>query len=406
MSLEPAASDIKTSVAEPVNQYTSCHCCDVITTLVVPILWAVSVSLIIYYTVHPITPLIPIYGDFSISLPLLICSSTGLTLTLLLIVQIARRGKIKIACGQCLGNQVYTSPMLQQNVRKILHPGGRPEGQTVAAYRQERAGWIEQVTEVVGSEVTFSTRDKVKLRGYWHFLGKHIPTIIFFYGNQMTADEAFFCSEFYDNYNVLLVDFRGYGISEGIAAGTHAELEAYFDAEAALAFVRSQNVDPTKIIAHGFSLGGGYAAALGYFFDVPYIILHNTFTSSTAVASHVSTIGPEMITPAFLASYTQGSAPKLPLIGTKDLQTDGFNTLSKIQNMNSHVFVIQSDDDHLMPIEFGAQLVQARYPDKTDQENHLITLPGGHDLESFFGNNTANSVDKFIAFLRTHHLLD
>lgn len=63
--------------------------------------------------------------------------------------------------------------------------------------------------------------------------------------------------EFYKTrgLNVLLVEYRGYGLSEGAAGGVNQEMEAYLDAEAALKFVLSQGVVKNKILAHGYSLG-------------------------------------------------------------------------------------------------------------------------------------------------------
>ncbi len=392
MSLEPISTELEAPVAQHANKYNGCHRCDIITTLVVPILLAVSASLTIYYAVHPIAPLVPIYGDFSLSLPLLICGSTGLALTIVLIVQIARRGKVKVACGECVGHQVHTSPTIQHTVRTILQPG-KPNGQTVEAYRTEHAKLVKQITDLFGQQVEFPTRDNVLLRGYWHQSSTlDAPTVIFFYGNMMTAERTANYGIAYKSagFNVLLFNLRGYGNSDGISAGPNAELEAYFDAEAALRFVQSQKVDRAKIVAHGFSLGGSYAAALGYFFDISCVILHNTFTSCLAVVSHASKLGPEMIVPALTASYLQGSAPALQEFPeARDLKTDGFDTLSKVKQMRSKILVIQGTNDHLMPMEFGAQLVQARYPDPKDQELYLINIPCGHELEPFFLNEEA-----------------
>lgn len=401
MSLDPTSSEAQTPIAQLVNRYNCCHRCDIITTIVAPILLAVAVSLTIYYAVHPLAPLVPIYDGFSISFPLLVCGSSGLALTILLIVQIARRGQVKIACGKCLGNTVQTSPQIQQATRKILHPGGRPNGQTVAQYQVENVDRLGWVTEELGQRVQFQTRDNLSLGGYWwRSEVQEAPTVIFFYGNQMTALDSMEMGMLYKNagFNVLIFDLRGYGNSEGASAEANAELEAYYDAEAALKFVHSHGVDSTKIIAHGFSLGGAYAAALGYFFRVPYVILHNTFTNCAAVGSHVLKLGHEMIAPAFLSLYLPGSAPALAEFpNALDLQTDGFDTLSKVSRIRGTVLVIQSTNDHLMPVKFGNQLVQARYAEPKGQDLYLINVPGGHELYPVFQND--ESLTMFNRFL-------
>lgn len=392
---------IRSNTPIPEETSIACHCCDAITTLVVPILLAIAVSLSIYYAVHSALPLVPITSHFSISLPLLICSVTGLALAIVLIVQIARRGQAAIACGKCAGHQVGSAPKAQQGIRTLLYIGGRPEDQTTEQYQMARKEWVASAAHQVGPMVTFLTRDGVELRGFWHQKGKYYPTVIFFHGNQMTAEGCWPYGKLYadSHCNVLLVEFRGYGISEGKAAGVNAELEAYYDAEAALKFVHSKGVDPTKIVAHGYSLGGAYAAALGYFFHVPYVILHNTFTDCSTVAAHVSKVIPhEMIAPSFAASFKSGSAPPLPEFpDALSLQTDGFDNLNKVKSMRGQVLVIQAENDNLISLQSGTQLVQAKYSDTKDQETHLITLPAGHDPWTLLQNGDAlNQISLFL----------
>ena len=394
-------------VPEHVVKFNLYHCCDAITTLITPILLAVAISLTIYYAVHPVAPLIPIYGNFSLSLPILICGSTGLALAIVLIVQVARRGKIKIACGQYLSHQIHFSPKTQQQIRTIVHSGGRPENQTIEQFRKENINKIDAVTADLGPQVTFQTRDGVMLSGYWHESEyDSVPTVIFFHGNNMSAESAAPWGELYKMYfhcNFLLVEYRGYGISGGVAAGPNAELEAYYDAEAALQFVCSKNVDESKIIAHGYSLGGAYAAALGYFFHVPFVVLQNAFLDLTCVATHASKIVPiEMIKPSITAAYKEGSSDPLTIFPTaRPLHTDCFNNLKKVQGIIGKILVIQGIDDHLIAEESGKQFVEARYKKKEKQEAHLITVQGGHNFGSLLRKENTVAFGRFKDFVHS-----
>lgn len=53
------------------------------------------------------------------------------------------------------------------------------------------------------------------------------------------------------NYNVLMMDYRGYGMSEGQSS----ELGLYEDADAIIDWLKSKNVDQQKTFFYGYSLG-------------------------------------------------------------------------------------------------------------------------------------------------------
>ncbi|XP_060064455.1 protein ABHD13-like isoform X2 [Ylistrum balloti] len=88
------------------------------------------------------------------------------------------------------------------------------------------------------------------------------PTVIYFHGNagnighRLINSHGFFTS---CGVNVLLVEYRGYGKSEG----TPSETGLYRDAEAAINFLLGRNdVNRDKIVVFGRSLGGAVAVWL------------------------------------------------------------------------------------------------------------------------------------------------
>jgi esterase/lipase len=375
---------------------------DVAATLLSAVFLIVALGLAIRYAVHPLPPLIPITPNFSISLPLLVCSSAGCVMAVTFIVQMIRHKQLKVAFEKGIGRLISSFDCLKVPVRFAIHPGARAEGETEEMYRQKRKDDVESAELFIGPCESYQTRDQVTLRGYWHLSGKNKPTVILFHGNAMNAEDmAPFWGSYYkeSGFNVLMAEYRGYGLSEGKAGGSNQEMEAYFDAEAALKFVLRQGVSKDKIIAHGFSLGGAYAASLACFYGINYVVLDHAFTSCAAAIRNVSPFSEDLAAYAVQAAYEQKKEPKDSSIpGATDLQTDGFNSHAKLAQCKPQTFVIQGKTDHIMHLDFGKQLVQAAYPDDAEKQvDYLAVVEGGHDMAPYFTDNSAQI--KFSIFL-------
>jgi uncharacterized protein len=109
--------------------------------------------------------------------------------------------------------------------------------------------------------------------------GERAPAVIFFHGNGEVIDDC--TRDFAGMWGrlgcaVLLVEYRGYGRSGGepTLAGARADAGAWFDRLATDPRVRAD-----LIIAHGFSLGGGVAAALAAERPVAGALVESTFYS-------------------------------------------------------------------------------------------------------------------------------
>ncbi|GFN95847.1 abhydrolase domain-containing protein 13 [Plakobranchus ocellatus] len=108
-------------------------------------------------------------------------------------------------------------------------------------------------------------------------------TIIFFHGNAGNIGHRLQNAlGLYSalNANVLMVEYRGYGKSEG----GESEAGLYQDAEAAMDFLlKRSDIDPSQIMLFGRSLGGAVAVYLAssstYGPRLAGLILENTFTS-------------------------------------------------------------------------------------------------------------------------------
>lgn len=109
------------------------------------------------------------------------------------------------------------------------------------------------------------------------------PLVVFFHGNAELIDHQHDIIQHYRNLgcNVLLPEYRGYGRSEGrpSEAGILSDAE-HFLAEA----LKRPDVDASRLVIHGRSLGGGPAALLAMKHKPVVLVLESTFTSAAAMA--------------------------------------------------------------------------------------------------------------------------
>jgi len=130
----------------------------------------------------------------------------------------------------------------------------------------------------------FETQDLERIQGWLFKVEKSYktaPTLLFFHGNAgnlslripLIKDIIYILK-----CNVFIISYRGYGLS----SGTPSEMGLKLDAEAALMYLLSRDdIDSTRIVAFGRSLGGAVALNLASTFPqhLGGVIVENTFTS-------------------------------------------------------------------------------------------------------------------------------
>ncbi|NRA07466.1 MAG: alpha/beta hydrolase [Myxococcales bacterium] len=148
--------------------------------------------------------------------------------------------------------------------------------------------------------------------------------------------------------HVLLLDYRGFGRSEG----SPSEQGLYADARAGLAHLEAvRGIPATRTFVFGRSLGGAVASAIAVDRPLAGVILESTFSSVADIATPV--LGP-------LAR---------PVVGGR------FDSLARIAGTRAPLLFFHGDRDRTVPHALGQRLFEAAPEPKAFE-----TLPGaGHN---------------------------
>jgi len=132
-------------------------------------------------------------------------------------------------------------------------------------------------------EIAVATADGLHVRG-WLARGtpSPAPLIVYYGGNaENVARQAF--EPWPEGWSLALVNYRGYGASEG----RPSERALYVDAELVFdALARRPDVDPARIVLAARSLGTGVATYVATRRPVRGLVLISPFDSMVALARH------------------------------------------------------------------------------------------------------------------------
>jgi hypothetical protein len=146
---------------------------------------------------------------------------------------------------------------------------------------------------------------------------------------------------------VLLLEYRGYGCSDG----KPGEENTYRDAQAAYHWLAAKGLPGTRIIVYGESLGGGVAAELALREKVAGLILQSTFTS-------IPDVGAEL----------------LPWLPVRLISTIKYDTRAKLAHLRVPVLILHSREDELIRFHHAEENFAA-----ANEAKFLIELRGGHN---------------------------
>jgi fermentation-respiration switch protein FrsA (DUF1100 family) len=187
--------------------------------------------------------------------------------------------------------------------------------------------------------------------GYW---------ILHLHGN---ADSAFSSGQLRHceslqrlGFSVLSFDYRGFGLSAGVASEAHMDQ----DAEAALDELIERGVAPAHIIIWGHSLGSGPAVVLATEHPVAALVLFGAFTS--------------------IPDAAQDTYPYLPV---KWIASIRFASIELMPRVHVPVLIAHSATDTLIPLRHAQRLFAA-----ANEPKRLLVLHGAY-TDGFGGHVAA-----------------
>lgn len=204
-------------------------------------------------------------------------------------------------------------------------------------------------------ELNFKREEGSLLNALYFTVPDPKGVILYFHGNKGSLKRwgviASSLTKF--GYNVLVMDYRGYGKSTGMVSELNLQNDARF-------FYRQaqQRFAEDSIIVYGRSLGTHFATLVASENRPKRLILESPFTTMMDVAQ-----------------------ARFPVLPVKYFLKFPFNSSKCIEKLGCSLTVFHGTDDKVVPYRLGRQLFeQAACADKT-----FVTIPGGahNDVASF-----------------------
>ncbi|HEY0004019.1 MAG TPA: alpha/beta hydrolase [Pyrinomonadaceae bacterium] len=224
-----------------------------------------------------------------------------------------------------------------------------------------------------GEDVWLTTSDHVRLHGWFvHSQAEAAPaTVIYFHGNGGNLNNVGWVGERLAarGLDVLLLDYRGYGRSEGSVA---SERDIYTDADAAYDYILDQRGVPAeRIVLYGQSLGTTAAIDVASRRGCGALVLESGLSSASDMAAAMFPWSPRWL---------------------HSLGKNRFESARKLSGVSCPVLITHGDPDPTIPTEQSHVLYDAaRGPKK------LLLFPGaGHNVVGFGGDAYLKQVADFI----------
>lgn len=220
--------------------------------------------------------------------------------------------------------------------------------------------------------VTLRTEDGLAIHAWWLPVERATTTVLFFHGNAGNVSYWIEAATMFRDlgWNTLLLDYRGYGRSEG----EPTEDGTYLDARAAWNYlIDARGIQPSNIVVVGRSLGGGIATWLAEREPVSGLVLESTFTSVADVV-----------------------AATVPIPGIGSVVSLGYPSLGRMPRIVAPLLVLHGREDELIPFAQGRQLYEAAPGPK-----RFVELKGGHNNAFAISRNVyRDALANFVASLR------
>lgn len=162
-------------------------------------------------------------------------------------------------------------------------------------------------------------------------------------------------------FSVLLIDYRGYGRSQGSFPN---ESQVYEDAETAYNYlVKQRKLSPSQILLYGHSMGGAVAIELAIKHpETAGLIVQSSFTSMADMVERYSL---------------------MQIFPVRLLLTQRFNSIAKVESLRMPVLFVHGTADPFIPAAMSKKL----YAISPEPKGFLLVPNAKHNNGDAFFNN-------------------
>ncbi|MEX2643121.1 MAG: alpha/beta hydrolase [Acetobacterales bacterium] len=220
--------------------------------------------------------------------------------------------------------------------------------------------------------VTLQTADGLDLRAWYRAPREEgQPLIVYFHGNggHLGYRSVKLRPYLQDGLGLLMVSYRGYGGNPG----DPSEKGLMADGRAALDWVAERGMPPRRTVVYGESLGSGVAVAM-----------------AAERAATGTPLGAVVLEAPF-TSLAEAAAWHYPLLPARWLVIDRYDSLSRIDAIGAPLLVVHGEQDNIVPVSMGRELLAAADQPKAGM---FPRLAGHNDLDAF---GLADSVRDFLS---------
>jgi len=221
-----------------------------------------------------------------------------------------------------------------------------------------------------------------RIHGWWIPANQaDAKVLLYLHGNGINIGaNVGYANQFHQlGFSVLLMDYRGYGRSEG---SFPTESQVYQDATTAWNYlVKQQQIQPSQIFIYGHSLGGAIAIDLAVQHpEAAGLIVESSFTSIGDIAKLQS---------------------RFWMFPVDLILNQRFDSISKVRSLQMPVLFIHGTADFLVPAVMSQQLYAA-----APEPKQLFLVPGaGHNnLAEIAGMQYLQAVQKFFQQVQRHQM--
>lgn len=232
----------------------------------------------------------------------------------------------------------------------------RPEVGSVLFYPRRDFGMPPEERNIFTVRIPVS--EGVSIGGRLYLAGSTAPIIVYFHGNGEIASDYNSIAPLYTGLGIslLVVDYRGYGISNGRPTASALINDAVLCWQQAPRILADKQAQPEAMYVMGRSLGS--AAAL------------------EIAAQANSNLSGLIIESGF--AYTFALVERIGFVQLPDAfeQQDGFGNLEKIARIDAPTLILHGDRDLLIPVTDAVALYEA----SPSRRKTLLRIPGaGHN---------------------------